>query len=90
MKLISMKVDVEAHVFACLQDGAGRAEIKHSLLTEHVDVVDSEGSSRHQLFQPRKLNLQDVLGGFCNCLPSGKYTQGKNEFSGCDIEIRLF
>lgn len=90
MKLISMEVDVESHVFARLQDGASRAKIKHSLLAEHVNVVDSEGSSRRQLFQPRKLNLQDVLGGFCNSLPSGKYTHGENEFSGCDIERRLF
>ncbi len=70
MELISMEVDVEAHVFASLQDGASRAEVKHSLLTEHVDVVDSEGPRRHLLLQPRQLNLQDVLCGFCNCLPS--------------------
>lgn len=45
MQLISMKVDVEAHVSAGLQDGARRAEVKHALFTEHIDVVDSEGPS---------------------------------------------
>lgn len=70
MKLISMEVDVEAHVFASLQDGASRAEVKHSLLAEHVNVVDSESPSRRQFFQPRQLNLQDVVCGFCNRLPS--------------------
>lgn len=67
-----MEVDVEAHVFPSLQDGASRAEVKHSLLTEDVDVVDSEAPGRHLFFQPRQLNLQDVLCGFCNCLPSKK------------------
>lgn len=70
MELISVEVDVEAHVFARLQDGASGAEVKHSLLTEHVDVVDSEHPSRHLLFQPWQLNLQDVLCGLCNRLPS--------------------
>lgn len=70
MKLISVEVDVEAHVFAGLQDGAGGAEVKHSLLTEHVDVVHPESPGRHELFQPRQLDLQNVLRGFCNRLPS--------------------
>lgn len=70
MKLISVEVDVEAHVFASLQDGASRAEVKHSLLAEHVDVVDSESPSRPEFFQPWQLNLQDVVCGFCDRLPS--------------------
>lgn len=70
MELISMEVDVEAHVFASLQDRVCRAEVKHSLLTENINVVDSEGPSRHTFFQPRQLNLQNVLCGLCDCLPS--------------------
>lgn len=41
MQLVSVEVDVEADVFASLQDGAGGVQVKHALLTEHVDVVDS-------------------------------------------------
>lgn len=70
MKLISVEVDVEAHVSAGLQDRASRAEVKHPLLTEHVDVVDSQSPSRHLILQARQLNLQDVLCGLCYCLPS--------------------
>lgn len=87
MKLVSVEVDVEAHVFAGLQDGASGAEVKHSLLTEHIDVVDSQTPSRHLLFQTGQLNLQDVLCGFCNCLPSGQRTEedSKVSYSGCDV-----
>lgn len=70
MKLVSMEVDVEAHVFTSLQDGASRAEVKHSLLTEHINVVDPESPCIHLFFEARQLNLQDVLCGFCNSLPS--------------------
>ena len=65
-----MEVDVEAHVFASLQDGASGVEVKHSLLTKHINVVDSESPSRRQLLQPRQLNLQDVFCGFCDRLSS--------------------
>lgn len=70
MQLVSVEVDVESHFFPSLQDGAGRVKIKHPLLTERVNVVDLESPSGHQLLQPRQLNLQDVLRGFCNSLPS--------------------
>lgn len=49
MKLVSVEVDVEAQVFAGLQDGARGAQVEHPLLTEDVDVVNSEGSGGHQL-----------------------------------------
>lgn len=64
-----MEVDVEAHLFSRLQDGAGGAEVEDSLLTENVDVVDSEGSCRHFLCEPRKLNLQDVERGLVHRFP---------------------
>lgn len=70
MKLISVEVNVEAHVFTSLQDGASRAEVKHSLLAEHVYVVHAESPSRHLLFQTWQLNTQDVLCGFSNRLSS--------------------
>lgn len=70
VKLVPMEVDVEAQVFAGLQDGASGAEVEHSLLAEHVDVVDSEAPRRPELFQPGQLNPQDVLCGLCNRLPS--------------------
>lgn len=72
MKLVSVEVNVETQVFASLQDGACGVQVEHALLTEDVDVVNSEGSGGHELLQPRQLNLQDVLCGLCNCLPSEK------------------
>lgn len=47
MKLVSVEVNVEAQVFAGLQDGACGVQVKHPLLTEDVDVVDSEASGGH-------------------------------------------
>lgn len=70
MQLVSVEVDVEADVFAGLQDGAGGVQVKHALLTEHVDVVDSQRPGGHQRSEPRQLDLQDVLCGFCHGLPS--------------------
>lgn len=74
MQLISVEVDVEAHVSASLQDGAGGAEVEHALLTEHVDVVDLQSPCAHLLLQTRQLHLQDVLRGFCDGLPSAERT----------------
>lgn len=71
MELVSVEVDVETDVFPGLQDGAGGAEVKHSLLTEHVNVVHSEVPSGHLFLQPGQLDLQDVLRGFFHGLPSG-------------------
>lgn len=86
MKLISMEIDVEAHLFACLQDGAARAEVKHSLLTKHVDVVNSESPSRHPFLQPRQLNSQNVLCSFCHCFPSEG--GGRRGGGGGDMEYK--
>lgn len=47
MKLVSMEVNVEAQVFASLQDGACGVQVEHPLLTEDVNVVNSEGSGGH-------------------------------------------
>lgn len=72
MKLISVEVNVETQLFASLEDGARGVQVEHALLAEDVDVVDAEGPGGHQLLQPRQLDLQDVLCGLCNRLPSGK------------------
>lgn len=85
MKLISVEINVEAHLFACLQDGAARAEVKHSLLTKHVDVVDSESPSRHPFLQPRQLNSQNVLCSFYHCFPS---KGGERRGGGGDMEYK--
>ena len=70
VKLVTVEVDVEAHVFACLQDGASGADVEHPLFAEHVDVVHPEGPGGNLLLQPWQLHLQDVVCGFCNRLPS--------------------
>lgn len=70
MQLVSVEVNVEAQVFASLQDGARGVQVEHPPLTEDVDVVHPEGSGGHELLQPRQLHLQDVLCGLCNRLPS--------------------
>lgn len=70
-----MEVNVEAQVFAGLQDGARGVQVEHALLTEDIDVVNSEASGGRELLQPRQLNLQDVLCGLCNGLPSGRQTE---------------
>lgn len=71
MELISVEVDVEPQLLASLQDGARGVQVEHALLAEDIDVVNPEGPGGHQLFQPRQLDLQDVLSGLCNGLPSG-------------------
>lgn len=75
MELVSMEVDVEAQVFSGLQDGARGAEVKHSLFTEHVDVVHAHSPCRHELSEPRQLHVQDVVRGLCDRLPPGDTTQ---------------
>lgn len=72
MELISVEVNVETQLLASLQDGARGVQVEHPLLAEDVDVVNPEGPGGHQLFQPRQLDLQDVLSGLCNSLPSGE------------------
>lgn len=66
-----MEVNVETQLLASLQDGTRGVQVEHPLLAEDIDVVNPEGPGGHQLFQPRQLDLQDVLSGLCNCLPSG-------------------
>ena len=68
VKLVPVEVDVETHVFASLQDGAGGTEVKHTLLTEHIDVVDPQSSSGYTLTQLWQLHLQDVLCRLGNSL----------------------
>ena len=81
MKLVSVEVDVETQVFTGLQDGACGVQVEHPLFTEDVDVVNSEGSGGHQHLQPRQLNVQDVICGLCNRLPSDKTKQKKTKSS---------
>lgn len=76
MKFVSVEVDVETQLFASLQDGACGVQVEHPLLTEDIDVVNSECPSGHQLLQSRQLDVEDVLCGLCNCLPSGKKRGG--------------
>lgn len=70
MQLISVEVDVEAHVAAGLQDGASGVQVEDAALAEHVDVVHPQRPGRHQCLQARQLHLQDVLCGFGHSLLS--------------------
>lgn len=85
MELISVEVNVETQLLASLQDGARGVQVEHALLAEDIDVVNPEGPGGHQLLQPRQLDLQDVLSGLCNCLPSGK--RGKALKGACEADV---
>lgn len=88
MELISVEVDVETQLLASLQDGARGVQVEHALLAEDIDVVNPEGPGRHQLFQPRQLDLQDVLSGLCNGLPSGGGGTKRKALKGvCESEM---
>lgn len=87
MELISVEVNVETKLLASLQDGARGVQVKHPLLAEDIDVVNPEGPGGHQLFQPRQLDLQDVLSSLCNCLPSGEKKNRKALKGVCKADV---
>lgn len=89
MKLVSVEVDVEAHVSAGLQDAAGAVQVEDSLLTEHVDVVDAQGAGSHPVLQPGQLDLQDVLRGFSSRLPSEEHRGLSESVSGGEVQVLL-
>lgn len=82
MELVSVEVHVEAQVFARLQDGARGVQVEHPPLAEDVDVVHAEGAGGHQLLQPWQLDLQDVVCGLRDRLPSeetGAFTAARED-----------
>lgn len=83
MQLVSVEVDVEAHVPAGLQDGAGGVQVEDAALAEHVDVVDSQRPGRHQRPQLWQLHLQDVLRGLSYSLPPAGHQRDTSSLGGC-------
>ena len=76
MQLVSMEIDLPACLLSRLEDSPGEVRLKHSLLTEDVDVVDGERARAAEILESRDLDTNDVLGSHFSSASSeidGKY-----------------
>ena len=88
-ELLRVEVDPEADALSRLQNPPRLRHAEHSLLAEHVDVLDGEGAAPVEPLNLGKLLEDDILGGLLGARAPGTREESSSDSLSEPHSIRV-
>ena len=88
-ELLRVEVDPEAGALSRLQNPPRLRHAEHSLLAEHVDVLDGEGAAPVEPLNLGKLLEDDILGGLLGARAPGTREESSSDSLSEPHSIRV-